>query len=238
MPVLWITHMSAIFSTTQIVSYFLLEQTQFEFVDLRFTDIKGAWHHLTYRYSAVNRENLENGFPFDGSSIDAWQPINKSDMILKPSVETAFLDPFTADSTAIVICNVYDIYKNEMYAKCPRSIAAKSLEYLTQANVGDVAYFGPENEFFIFEDVKVKDSAKKGSYIQRYKGLGEMNPEELWQTTLNPEKRTLLQVKYSNNTKAKSKKDQDLIQILMGDDVAPRKNFIISRALEVSNLDI
>ena len=74
--------------------------------------------------------------------------------------------------------------------------------------------------------------------IQRFKGLGEMNPEELWQTTLNPEKRILLQVKYSNNTKAKSKKDQDLIQILMGDEVAPRKNFIINRALEVLNLDI
>ena len=74
--------------------------------------------------------------------------------------------------------------------------------------------------------------------IQRFKGLGEMNPEELWETTLNPEKRTLLQVKYTNNTKAKSKKDQDIIQILMGDEVAPRKDFIISRALEVSNLDI
>ena len=74
--------------------------------------------------------------------------------------------------------------------------------------------------------------------IQRFKGLGEMNPEELWQTTLNPEKRILLRVKYSNNTKAKSKKDQDLIKILMGDEVAPRKNFIINRALEVSNLDI
>ena len=74
--------------------------------------------------------------------------------------------------------------------------------------------------------------------IQRFKGLGEMNPEELWHTTLNPEQRTLLQVKYSNNTKAKSKKDQDLIKVLMGDEVAPRKDFIINRALEVSNLDI
>ena len=74
--------------------------------------------------------------------------------------------------------------------------------------------------------------------IQRFKGLGEMNPDELWQTTLNPAERTLLQVKYTNITKAKSKKDQDLIQILMGDEVAPRKDFIISRALEVSNLDI
>ena len=74
--------------------------------------------------------------------------------------------------------------------------------------------------------------------IQRFKGLGEMNPEELWQTTLNPENRTLLRVKYSNDKKSKSKKDQDIIHILMGDEVAPRKDFIISRALEVSNLDI
>jgi len=85
---------------------------------------------------------------------------------------------------------------------------------------------------------KFLESEKAKLRIQRFKGLGEMNPEELWETTLNPEKRTLLQVKYSNNTKAKSKKDQDLIEILMGDEVAPRKNFIINRALEVSNLDI
>tara|TARA_Y100000590_G_scaffold68081_1_gene74110 strand:- start:292 stop:2370 length:2079 start_codon:yes stop_codon:yes gene_type:complete len=85
---------------------------------------------------------------------------------------------------------------------------------------------------------KFMEKEKSKFSIQRFKGLGEMNPEELWETTLNPEKRTLLQVKYSNNTKAKSKKDQDLIQILMGDEVAPRKDFIINRALEVSNLDI
>ena len=85
---------------------------------------------------------------------------------------------------------------------------------------------------------KFMEKEKSKINIQRFKGLGEMNPEELWNTTLNPEKRVLLQVKYSNNTKAKSKKDQDLIQILMGDEVAPRKNFIINRALEVSNLDI
>ena len=85
---------------------------------------------------------------------------------------------------------------------------------------------------------KFIEKEKSKVSIQRFKGLGEMNPEELWQTTLNPEKRTLLQVKYTNDTKAKSKKDQDIFQILMGDEVAPRKNFIINRALEVSNLDI
>ena len=106
--------------------------------------------------------------------------------------------------------------------------------------------------FLIKSSNKTKSSIKKNSKefskfiekekskisIQRFKGLGEMNPQELWQTTLNPEQRTLLQVKYSNNTKVKSKKDQDLIQVLMGDEVGPRKDFIINRALEVSNLDI
>ena len=140
------------------------KENEVEFVDFRFTDIKGAWHHISYRYSAVSEKLFENGMPFDGSSIEAWQPINQSDMILKPDVESAFLDPFTADSTVIVICSVYDIYNGEMYAKCPRSIAAKSLEYLATAGVGDVAYFGPENEFFIFEDVKIKDSANEAYY--------------------------------------------------------------------------
>jgi len=88
------------------------------------------------------------------------------------------------------------------------------------------------------EFIKLIEKEKSKISIQRFKGLGEMNPEELWNTTLNPTQRTLLQVKYSGNTKAKSKKDQDLIQILMGDEVAPRKDFIINRALEVSNLDI
>ena len=90
----------------------------------------------------------------------------------------------------------------------------------------------------IKEFTKFMENEKSKINLQRFKGLGEMNPEELWQTTLNPEERTLLQVRYSNNTKLKSKKDQDLIQVLMGDEVAPRKDFIINRALEVSNLDI
>jgi glutamine synthetase len=141
------------------------KENEAEFVDFRFTDIKGTWHHISYRMSAVTLGQLENGMPFDGSSIEAWQPIHKSDMILKPDVNSTFLDPFTADVTVIVICNVYDIYKNELYEKCPRSIAMKSLEYLTEANIGDVAYFGPENEFFVFEDVKVKDRPQESFYV-------------------------------------------------------------------------
>ena len=109
-----------------------------------------------------------------------------------------------------------------------------------------------ELENFITKSKKINKNIKKNSEeykkiieeekfkmnIQRFKGLGEMNPEELWQTTLNPEKRILLKVQYSSQTKNKSKKDQEIIDILMGDEVGPRKDFIISRALEVSNLDI
>jgi glutamine synthetase len=140
------------------------KENEVKFVDLRFTDIKGAWHHLTYNLSAIDADMLENGMPFDGSSIEAWQPINKSDMILKPDVPTAFLDPFTADPTIILICDVYDIYKGQMYEKCPRSIAKKALKHLNESGIGDTAYFGPENEFFIFDDVKIQDDINCSMY--------------------------------------------------------------------------
>ncbi len=140
------------------------EENEVEFVDFRFSDVKGAWHHISYRKSAVDDKMLENGVPFDGSSIDAWQPINESDMILKPDVQSAFLDPFTADSTVVIICDVYDIYKNELYAKCPRSIAKKALKALDDAGIADTAYFGPENEFFLFDDVKIVDADNEQSF--------------------------------------------------------------------------
>ena len=140
------------------------EENEVEFVDFRFTDIKGMWHHISYRMSAVDAKQLNDGFPFDGSSVDAWQTIDKSDMLLKPDVATAFLDPFTADSTIIVICDVYDIYENEFYAKCPRSIAKKTLQHMKESGVGDEAYFGPENEFFIFDDVQIWTGVNRSGY--------------------------------------------------------------------------
>ena len=140
------------------------EENEIEFIDFRFTDIKGAWHHVTYTAHSIDGETLDAGLPFDGSSIDAWQPINKSDMILKPDLATAFLDPFTADPTMVVFCDVFDIYKEEMYEKCPRSIAKKALQHLTETGIGDTAFFGPENEFFIFDNVQFEDSINSQSY--------------------------------------------------------------------------
>lgn len=140
------------------------EENDVQFVDLRFTDIKGTWHHVSYRTSAVTREILENGFPFDGSSIEAWQPINRSDMILKADVPTAFLDPFTADPTVIVFCDVYDIYKERMYERCPRSIAKATLKHAESLGIADAAYFGPENEFFIFDNIQFVDNPNEAGY--------------------------------------------------------------------------
>lgn len=133
------------------------DEHEVKFVDFRFTDLKGTWHHFSFNINAINEESFK-GVPFDGSSVEAWQPIDKSDMMLIPDVETAFLDPFTADVTIVVICDVYDIYKGELYEKCPRSIAKKALNYLKESGIGDAAYFGPENEFFVFDDVKIIDS--------------------------------------------------------------------------------
>tara|TARA_B110000438_G_scaffold302498_1_gene360347 strand:- start:610 stop:2688 length:2079 start_codon:yes stop_codon:yes gene_type:complete len=142
---------------------------------------------------------------------------------------------------------------NELIEKNHIYLAQPPLYKITKGSKNHYIKDEKELENFIMKSSgKMQNSSKKNSKdfnkfienerskinIQRFKGLGEMNPEELWNTTLNPDERTLLQVKYSNNTKAKSKKDQDLIKILMGDEVAPRKDFIISRALEVSNLDI
>ena len=165
------------------------EENDVQFVDLRFTDIKGAWHHLTYRMSAVNEGNMEGGFPFDGSSIEAWQPINESDMLLKADVETAFLDPFTADPTIIVICDIYDIYKNELYEKCPRSIAKKALKHAEEIGVADAAYFGPENEFFIFDDVKFTDGINEAGYkVDTEEGEWNSNTdyEDMYNTAHRP----------------------------------------------------
>lgn len=138
-----------------------------KFMDFRFTDIKGVWHHLSYSIEAVSAKNFKEGIPFDGSSIPAWQPINASDMLLIPDAEvgTHFIDPFTAHKTMVVFCDIFDIYADGPYYKCPRSIAKKALAHLKTSGFGDVAYFGPENEFFVFDHVSVRDDINSQSYV-------------------------------------------------------------------------
>lgn len=140
------------------------DKNEVVFVDFRFTDIKGTWHHISYNYKRLSKDTFINGIPFDASSVDAWQPVNKSDMLLKPEVQTTFLDPFTADVTAIVICDIYDIYKNEMYEKCPRTIAKKAQKFIIESGIADTCFCGPENEFFIFDNVKFTDKPNIAMY--------------------------------------------------------------------------
>ena len=141
------------------------KEKEIEFIDFRFTDIKGTWHHVTYDIDSVDEDSFKNGLPFDGSSVPAWQPINESDMILMPDLEigTHFEDPFTADPTMVVFCDVLNTDYTP-YEKCPRSIAKKTLQYMAEQGIGDVAYFGPENEFFVFENVKIQDTINSQAY--------------------------------------------------------------------------
>ncbi len=143
--------------------YSFCDEKEVAFVSFRITDLKGVWHQISYNYKRLPKE-FYKGLPFDGSSVEAWQPIDKSDMLIIPDIETTFLDPFTADVTAVVICDVYDIYKGDLYEKCPRSIAKKASKFLRESGIGDVCYFGPENEFFVFDDVKITDSSNHASY--------------------------------------------------------------------------
>lgn len=141
-----------------------LTEEDYKYVDFRFTDIDGNWKSISYGLKSLNSKMLEEGIPFDGSSIPTWQPIDKSDLLLKPDLMSSFSDPFITELTYVLFCDVYDIYKNEYYFKCPRTIAKKALKYLKDSNIGDVAYFGPENEFFIFDNVKICDEQNRSSF--------------------------------------------------------------------------
>jgi len=155
----------------------LCKENDVEFVDFRFTDVFGRWHHVAYNFKAVEPSMFENGIPFDGSSIRMWKTIDVSDTLLIPDAETVFLDPFTADPTAVVICSVADI-DGTPYEKDPRTIAKKALEYMEKEGIGDAAYFGPENEFFIFDHIHVKDEMHSQAYeIDSEEGAWNMSQD-------------------------------------------------------------
>lgn len=125
-----------------------------DFVDLRFCDTLGKEHHLTLPRSAVDEELFEEGKMFDGSSITGWKGINESDMVLMPDPETAVMDPFSADPALILRCDVLEPNTMEPYNRCPRSLAKRAESYLVASGVADTAFFGPEPEFFVFDDVR------------------------------------------------------------------------------------
>jgi glutamine synthetase len=135
-----------------------------EYVDIRFTDPRGKLQHVTVVADLVDEDFLTEGFMFDGSSIAGWKSIDQSDMKLMPDTESAYLDPFYAEKTLCLHCNVLEPDTNEPYSRDPRGTAEKAEAYLKSSGIGDTAYMGPEAEFFIFDDVRYQVSINKVSY--------------------------------------------------------------------------
>ena len=156
----------------------LINNNDVRWVDLRFTDTRGKEQHVSIPAGVVNEDFFEAGKMFDGSSIAGWKGINESDMILMPDDSTAILDPFTDDPTVILRCDIVEPATMQGYDRDPRSIAKKAEGYLTSTGFGDTAFFGPEPEFFVFEDVKWHADMSGASY--------EINAEEAaWSSNLD-----------------------------------------------------
>ncbi len=142
----------------------LIEKEDVKVIDLRFMDFPGLWQHFSIPATEADEAMFEAGLGFDGSSIRGWQAINESDMLVKPVPETAFIDPFFADKTLVMICNICDPITGEDYTRDPRNIARKAAAYLKSSGIGDTAFMGPEAEFFIFDDVRFDQNIHEGYY--------------------------------------------------------------------------
>ncbi len=132
----------------------LIKENEAEWVDFRFTDTRGKEQHVSFPAHTVDESTFEDGKMFDGSSVAGWKGIEASDMILLPDPETAFMDPFFSAPTVVVTCDVIEPSTMQGYERDPRSIARRAEEYLKSTGIGDTAYFGPEPEFFVFDEVK------------------------------------------------------------------------------------
>ena len=142
----------------------LIKDNEVKFVDFRFTDTKGKEQHVTVPARAADEDLFEEGKMFDGSSISGWKGINESDMILLPDPDTAVVDIFSEDATVNLRCNVIEPTTMQGYNRCPRSLACRGEAYLKSTGVADEAFFGPENEFFVFDDVRWDDNMQGAFY--------------------------------------------------------------------------
>lgn len=132
-----------------------IKEQDIQFIDLNFTDLRGKWHHTTEHYSVFDAEKIEKGVFFDGSSIAGWKQINESDMGIVPDISKVCVDPFAAQKTIKIFCNVVEPSTGKPYKNDPRFIAQSAESYLKKSGLGDTAYFGPEAEFFVFDDVQM-----------------------------------------------------------------------------------
>jgi len=157
----------------------LAKETGAELVDLKFMDLIGTWQHFTIPLSEYNEDLFEDGSGFDGSSIRGWQPINASDMLVMPDPSTAVMDPFYERPTLSLLCNIVDPITRESYSRDPRGIAKKAEAYVQSGGFGEVAYFGPEPEFFILDEVRFDQNAYEGYYhVNSVEGVWNSGREE------------------------------------------------------------
>lgn len=142
-----------------------IKENKIEFVDMKFMDFPGQWQHFTVPVSQFSASSFEDGFGFDGSSIRGWKAINESDMIIIPDAQTMFVDPFISAPTVSLICDVYEPATKEKYSRCPRNIAQKAENYLISTGIADTVYYGPEAEFFVFDDVRFDSQPNSAFYF-------------------------------------------------------------------------
>ncbi|MBD3167501.1 type I glutamate--ammonia ligase [bacterium] len=143
----------------------LIKSRGVKMVDLRFMDFPGMWQHFSVPVNQLTEESFEEGFGFDGSSIRGWRQINESDMLVRPDAETAVIDPFAEVPTLILFGDIVDPSTMMPYTKCPRTLTRKAEEYMKTLNIGDTAFFGPEAEFFLFDDIRYGQSNHQGFYF-------------------------------------------------------------------------
>ena len=141
-----------------------IKENDIEWVDLRFTDPKGKWQHLTMCAGVIDEDALEDGLMFDGSSIEGWKAINESDMILMPDLDAVYDDPFSATPMLVIFCDIVEPSTGEGYARDPRTTAKRAEAYVASTGVGDTVYVGPEAEFFMFDDVKFETGYNKSGF--------------------------------------------------------------------------
>lgn len=141
-----------------------VKENEIKFIDFKFMDFPGQWQHFTIPAVHFNEDTFEDGLGFDGSSLRGWKTIDASDMLIIPDPETMFVDQFIEAPTISLICDVYEPATREKYSRCPRNIAQKAEAYLKSTGIADTVYYGPEAEFFVFDDVRYESSANTAFY--------------------------------------------------------------------------
>ncbi|MGB6296895.1 MAG: type I glutamate--ammonia ligase, partial [Rivularia sp. (in: cyanobacteria)] len=157
----------------------MIQDNNIQMIDLKFIDMPGIWQHLTMYQSEIDESSFTDGVPFDGSSIRGWKAINESDMSMVLDPNTAWIDPFMKEPTLSIVCSIKEPRTGEWYDRCPRVIAQKAIDYLNSLGVGDTAFFGPEAEFFIFDDVRFDQTQNTGYYyVDSVEGRWNSGKEE------------------------------------------------------------